>query len=82
MTTVFEEYSTEEQPSVVRFLWTEALNTKDIHKEIFSVYGGKCLSRKEIHNWVEKLSQRRLKVTSDARPVVEVAQTTVKKLLS
>jgi hypothetical protein len=35
MVTVLEEYTTEEQHSVVRFLWTKRLNAKDIHKEIF-----------------------------------------------
>jgi hypothetical protein len=40
MTTVREEYTTEEQRSVVRFLWTKGLNTKNIHKEMFPVYGG------------------------------------------
>jgi hypothetical protein len=38
----------------VRFLWAEGLNAKDIHKEIFPVYGGKCLSRKAVHTWAEK----------------------------
>jgi hypothetical protein len=27
-------------------------NAKDIHKEVLPVYGGKCLSRKAVHNWV------------------------------
>jgi hypothetical protein len=27
---------------------------RDIHKEMFPVYGGKGLSRKAVHNWVEK----------------------------
>jgi hypothetical protein len=27
---------------------------KDIHKEMFCVYCGKCLSHKAVHNWVEK----------------------------
>jgi hypothetical protein len=49
MATVLEECATEEQRSVVRFLWT-GLNTKDIHKETFPVYGGKCLSLKAVHN--------------------------------
>jgi hypothetical protein len=31
---------------VVFFLWAKGLNTKDIHKEMFPVYGRKCLSRK------------------------------------
>jgi hypothetical protein len=26
----------------------------DIHKEIFLVYGGKCLSHKTVHGWIEK----------------------------
>jgi hypothetical protein len=29
-------------------------SVKDIHKEMFFVYGGKCLPRKAVHNWVEK----------------------------
>jgi hypothetical protein len=46
-------------------LWAKGLNAKDIHKEIFTVYGGKCLSRKAVHNWVEKFSQGRWKVADD-----------------
>jgi hypothetical protein len=47
------------------FLWTKGLNAKDIHKEMFPVYGGKCLSRKAVHSWVEKFSQGRFKVADD-----------------
>jgi hypothetical protein len=55
MATVPEEYNTEEQRSVVRFfLWAKGLNAQDIHKEMFPVYGGKCLSRQAVHNWVQK----------------------------
>jgi hypothetical protein len=56
MATVLEEYSTEKEHSVVRFLWARELNAKDIHQEIFPVYGGKCLPCKAVHNWVEKFS--------------------------
>jgi hypothetical protein len=77
MATVLEEHSTEDQRSAVCFLWAKELNAKDIHKEMFSVYGGKCLSRKAVHNWVEKFSQGRSKVADDAG----VAETTVKTLL-
>jgi hypothetical protein len=35
---------------------------------MFPVYGGKCLSCKVIHNWVEQFSQEHLKVVDDARP--------------
>jgi hypothetical protein len=46
MAIVPEEYPTEKQRSVLRFLWARELNVKDIHKGMFLVYGGKCLSRK------------------------------------
>jgi hypothetical protein len=55
MATVFEEYTTEvnfgtEPSSVVCILWAKRLNTKDVHKDRFPVYGGKCLSQKAVHN--------------------------------
>jgi hypothetical protein len=81
MVTLLEECITEEQRSIVRFLGVRGLDARDIHKEMFPAYGGKCLSRKAIHNWVEKFSQRRWKVADDARPVAEVAETTVKRPL-
>jgi hypothetical protein len=54
MATVLKWCITEEQRSVVRFLWAKGLNAKDIHKEMFSVYGGKCLLLKSVHNSVKK----------------------------
>jgi transposase len=68
MATVLEEYPTEEQRFAVHFLWPKGLNAKDIHKEIFPVYDGKCLSNKAVHIWVEKFSQGRSKAADDARP--------------
>jgi hypothetical protein len=55
MATVLEECTTEDQLSVVRFLWEKGFNAKDIRKEMFPVYGGKCWSRKAVHRLVEKL---------------------------
>jgi hypothetical protein len=74
MATMLEEYTTEEQHSVVRYLWAIGLNAKDIHKEMFPAYGGKWFSHKVVHNWVEKLSQEHSKVSDDARlcPPVEI----------
>jgi transposase len=57
-----------EERSVVRFLWAKGLNAKDINKEMFSVYGGKCLSRKAVHNWLDKFCQGPSKVSDDAQP--------------
>jgi hypothetical protein len=64
----------------VRYLWAKGLNAKDITKEMFPVYGGKCLSRKAVYNWVYKFSQGHTKVADDARPGAEAADTTVKKI--
>jgi hypothetical protein len=53
----------------VLFLWAKELDAKDIHTEMFSVYGGKCLSRKAVRNWVEKFSQGRSKASDDETEV-------------
>jgi hypothetical protein len=45
---------------------------------MFSVYGGKCLSLKAVHSWVENFSQGHSNIAYDARPGAEVAETTVK----
>jgi hypothetical protein len=50
MMTVLDEYTAEEQRSVLRFLWAKGLNAKDIHKEMFPVYAVKCLSQIAVHN--------------------------------
>jgi hypothetical protein len=44
-------------------LGAEGLGAKDIHKEIFPVYGGKSILPKAAHNWVANVSlmTRRLK---------------------
>jgi hypothetical protein len=69
MTTVLEKCNTEEQLSVVCFCGQKNSMQKDIHKKMFSVYGGKCLSCKAVHNWVEKFSQRRSKAADDETEV-------------
>jgi hypothetical protein len=64
----------------VRFLWAKGLNAKDIHNEMFPVYGGKCLSHKAVHSWVKKFSKECSKVADDAQPGTEEVETTVKRL--
>jgi Iap family predicted aminopeptidase len=48
MTAMLVLFTAEEQPSVVRFLWAKGLNVKNIIKEMFPVYGRKCLSLKAV----------------------------------
>jgi hypothetical protein len=51
----------------VHFLCAKGINAKDIHKEMFRVYCGKCFSGKAVHTWVKQFSQGRSKVADDAR---------------
>jgi hypothetical protein len=50
----------------VHYLWAKGHSAKNINKEMFPIYGGKCLSRKAVHNWVEKFSEGLSKVADDA----------------
>jgi hypothetical protein len=76
------DHTTEEQRFVVRFFLSgKGLNAKDIHKEMFPVYGGKCLSRKAVHNCLQKFSEGRSKVADEARPGTEVAENSQKTLV-
>jgi hypothetical protein len=80
---VLEEYTTTEQNSVACFLWAKGLNAKDIHEEMFPVYGGKCLLHKPVQDWVAKFSQGQSKVTDDAqpgRPVENATEATVQRV--
>jgi hypothetical protein len=64
-------------------LWAEGINARDIHKEMYPVYGGKIISRKAFHNWVEKFSQGRTKDADDAgagRPVEIATEATVHRV--
>jgi hypothetical protein len=56
MAIVSEECTAEDRSSVVHFSRAKRLKAKDIHKEMFPVYDGKCLSRKAVHNRVAKVS--------------------------
>jgi hypothetical protein len=80
MANELEEYTAEEQRFVVRFLSSKGLNGKYIHREVLPVYGGKCLSRNAVQDWVEKFSQGHSKVRDGAGPGAEVAEPTVKRL--
>jgi hypothetical protein len=78
---VLEEYTTEDRCSVVRFLWPLGVSAKNVHEEMFPVYSGRCLSRKAVHNRVEKFSQGHSKVAYDALQGAEVADTKLTSML-
>jgi hypothetical protein len=63
MATMLEECTTEKKRSVVRVLLAGEIDAKNGHKEIFFV------SRKAVHNSVEKFSHGRSKVADDETEV-------------
>jgi hypothetical protein len=67
METVLEKYAPRAALSCA-FLWAKTLNKKIVNKEMLSVYGEKCLSRKGVRNWVQKFSRGSSKVADDVRP--------------
>jgi hypothetical protein len=79
MAIVREGCTTVEQRSFVRFLRVRGLTAKDIHKEIFHIYYGKCVKRFTTgsRNYLKDVS----KVANDARSDAEVAEKTVKRQL-
>jgi hypothetical protein len=84
MTAVLEGCTTEEQSFVVPFfLWVKGHSARDIHEEIFYVYGGKCLSLKAVHSRVKKFSEGRSKVADDSlpdRPIERMTEATVQRV--
>jgi hypothetical protein len=78
MATEVLQFSTEEQRSVVRFFFVCKFTQ---YKDMFPLYGGKCLSHKAVHKCVEKSSQSLSKFANDARPGADVAETTVRRHL-
>jgi hypothetical protein len=68
MATVLEECSTNSNILLCVFVRQKGLSAKEIHREIFPAYGGKCLLCKAVHNRVEKFSPGRSKVADEARP--------------
>jgi hypothetical protein len=51
MAILLEGCTTEEQRFIVSFQQAKGFSAKGINKEMFSVYCGKCLSRKVVHIW-------------------------------
>jgi hypothetical protein len=61
MTSVLEEFTSEEQHSVILFC-EQIISAKDIHKEIFPIYGAKCLSHRAVHKCVANAHDQRVEM--------------------
>lgn len=53
--TIVEVHSSKKEVhSVIKFLSSKGLNPLDIHCEVCTVYGHKCVCKAEVYNWVIK----------------------------
>jgi hypothetical protein len=52
--TLLEGFTTKEQRSVVFFFCGHNYSMQGIFIKMFAVYEAECLSRKAVHNWVQK----------------------------
>jgi transposase-like protein len=43
------------------------MESKNIHKEMFPIYGEKCLSRQALYSWVQKFSEGRTRIEDEHR---------------
>jgi hypothetical protein len=80
--TVLDECTTEDQRYVLRFFCGQKDSMQKIFiKKCVLFTAGKCLSRKAVHNWVEKFSQGRSKVADDETEVRKWLRQQSKRLL-
>jgi len=49
------------------FFVGKKMEAKDIHKEMLPMYGEHCLSRRVVHNWVQKFSEGRKSIKDEHR---------------
>jgi hypothetical protein len=77
MAPVLEECTTEDQHWIVRFYGQKLLYAKDIHREMFYDYSGKCLSRNTVPRLWQTFQWWRRSWNGGA----EVAETTLERLI-
>jgi hypothetical protein len=44
-----ENFTREEQRSVVRFLWSEGVKSREIHRRMIQQHGGICMNERKVY---------------------------------
>jgi hypothetical protein len=57
VTASLENCTREEQHSVIRFLLSEAVNPREIHRRMIQQYGGDYSSETKVQQWVERFQE-------------------------
>jgi transposase len=67
MAAPLENCTREEQRSVIRFLWSEGVKPREIHRRMIQQYGGSCMSKRKVYQWVERFQEGRTSVIGEHR---------------
>ena len=70
----------EEQRAVVRFFWSEGESGAKIHPRLLRQYGDSALSRRSVHEWIEKFESGRTSVTHEEGAGRKSTSTTDEKI--
>jgi len=46
---------TNEQHAIIVFLWAKKINANQIHFEIHPIYGDKCITKRTVYVWCNKM---------------------------
>ena len=57
----------EEQRSVIRFLWSEAVSGAEIHRRLSAQYRNSVLPQRSVYEWLEKFKNGRTSVTHEVK---------------
>jgi transposase len=68
MAAPLSDCTTEEQRSVVRFLWAEGVISARIHRRMFAQYGAFNMHQRKIYEWIERFKEERTSVTDESPP--------------
>ena len=69
MAAPWEACTGEEQRSVIRFLGSEGVNPREIHRRMKMQYGDACLSLQQVYDWDRMFKSGVSSVTDTARSV-------------
>jgi transposase len=67
MATLLENCTREEQRSVIRFLWSEGLKPREIHRRMIQQYSGSFMSERKVYQWVERFQEGWISVIDEHR---------------
>jgi hypothetical protein len=74
MAAPLENYTREEQRSEIRFLWSEGVKLREIHRRMIQQYSGNYMNERKVYQWVERFQEGQTSVIDEHCSQVTHAQ--------